>query len=47
MTLGGAAKPIGFKKFDVVKVFKNAKHTGGYQMGVISVSYTHLRAHET
>jgi len=35
MTLGGAAKPIGFKKFDVVKVFKNAKHTGGYQMGVI------------
>ena len=35
MTLGGAGKPIGFKKFDVVKVFENAKHTGGYQMGII------------
>ena len=37
--VGGDKKPKGFKRFDVVKVFKNKKHTGSYEMGVLFRKY--------
>ena len=33
--VGGTGKPKGFKKFDVVHVFKNEEHTGSYEMAVL------------
>ncbi len=33
--VGGVKKPKGFKKFDVVHVFKNEEHTGSYEMAVL------------
>ena len=33
--VGAGEKPEGFKKFDVVHVFKNKEHTGSYEMAVL------------
>ena len=33
--VGRGTKPNDFKKFDVVKVYKNKKHTGSFEMGVL------------
>lgn len=33
--VGAGEKPEGFKKFDVVQVFKNDEHTGSYEMAVL------------
>ena len=33
--VGMGSKPKDFKQFDVVKVYKNNKHTGSFEMGVL------------